>query len=95
MVTKKKSTKKKSTKKKASKKKTIGNKGLKIENEDAVRDVNSGAVIFNNQSKYQQVVRRKRQLLTNDINNNEIKTLRKQVAQLTTLVNQLINNSKD
>jgi len=71
------------------------NKGLKVENEDAVRDSNSGAVVFNDQAKYQQAVRRKRQALTNDINNNEIKTLRKQVAQLTTLVNQLINNNKD
>lgn len=70
-------------------------KGMKVENEDAVRDINSGAVIFNNQSKYQQAVRRKRQALSNDINNNEIKSLRKQIAQLTTLVNEMINNNNN
>ncbi len=69
-------------------------KGLKVENEDAVRDPNSGAIIFNNQSAYQQAVRRKRQGTTNKVNDGEIRSLKKQVAQLAALVDSVINSKK-
>lgn len=83
------------TRKKKIKKEEIKEvKGLEVENEDATRDVNSGAIVFNNQSEYQQAVRRKRQNLTNKKNDSELRTLRKEVANLTNLVNRLIN-SKD
>lgn len=84
-------------KKKVMKKKVViveEDKGAKVENEDAFRDPNSGAIVFNNQTAYQQAVRRKRQNVTNNKNNGEIKSLQKQVAQLSALVNDLINSSK-
>ena len=69
-------------------------KGAKVENEDAVRDPNSGAIVFNNQAAYQQAVRRKRQGMTNKKNDGEIRSLQKQVAALSNLVNDLINSKK-
>lgn len=69
-------------------------KGSKVKGEDAVRDINSGAIVFNNQSAYQQAVRRKRQGMTNKRNDGEIRSLKKDVAKLTSLVEQLINNKK-
>lgn len=84
---------KKATKvKKVAKKDNV--KGTKIKDENAYRDINSGAVIFNNQSEYQQAVRRKRQNITNEKNNSEIRSLQKQVAQLSALVNDMINSNK-
>ena len=94
MDTKKKTSKKKVVRKKKTSKKVETVKGLKVENEDAVRDSNSGAIVFNNQSKYQQAVRRKRQNLTNKKNDSELRKLKREIASLTNLVNQLIN-SKD
>jgi len=77
----------------AKKKKVVKkDKGAKVKDEDAVRDINSGAIVFNNQAEYQQAVRRKRLNLTNNKNNSELRSLRKQVAALTNIVNQLINN---
>lgn len=67
---------------------------VRVEGEDAVRDPNSGAIVFNNQSAYQQAVRRKRQNMTNKKNDSEIRSLQKQVAQLSALVNDLINSKK-
>lgn len=77
----------------ARKKKKIINKdkGTKVKNEDAVRDENSGAIVFNKQSEYQQATRRKRQNLTNKKNNSEIRLLQKQVAQLSLLIEQLMS----
>ena len=69
-------------------------KGAKVKNEDAVRDPNSGAIVFNKQSEYQQAVRRKRQGMTNKKNDTEIRSLQKQVAKLSSLVDQLINSKK-
>jgi len=77
------------------KKKAVSkDKGAKVENEDAVRDLNSGAIVFNNQSIYQQAVRRKRQGVTNKKNDSEIRSLQKQVAKLSSLVEQMINSKK-
>ena len=92
--------KKKSTtkKKKASKKKSkIDDKvsAIKVENEDAVRDPNSGAVVYNNQREHQQAVRKQRSLMTNKRNDGEIRSLQKQVAQLSLLVEQMINKNKE
>jgi len=81
-------------KKKVKKEEVKEVKGLEVENEDAVRDINSGGIVFNNQSEYQQHVRRKRENFSNKKNDSELRTLRKEVANLTSLVNRLIN-SKD
>lgn len=64
---------------------------VKVENEEAYRDPNSGAIIFTSQAEFQQAVRRKRQNVDNKESNKEIRNLKKQVAALASLVNNLIN----